>query len=422
MFQKSRIKIVTAIMTILVLLWLSTLCVIYISSYMELSHRNQDMLQRHVEMYTLSQDAAPPAMEKPGIDNEPRTQQQGDRPPMEDMPAFQLSTFYSVAMDANGTVLETNNDSSVYTSEELENMARAVIAAGETTGTRKNLLYYMADKGSYTLVAFMDNTIMRESMTTLFRYTLLFGALAILALFFVAVFLARKIVRPLEESYQKQKQFVSDAGHELKTPISVISTNADLLARELPANQWLANIQYENERMGKLVGQLLELAKTENTSPPMESVNFSRIVTGEALPFESIFFEKGFSLECHIQSDVIVHGCSGQLKQLIAILLDNALRHGKKTPEDNHVHMTLKSEHSYALLTVVNQGDPIDPQQQKQIFERFYRIDSARNSETQHYGLGLSIAKAIVTTHHGKIEVYCTEGKVTFMVRIPLQK
>lgn len=84
--------------------------------------------------------------------------------------------------------------------------------------------------------------------------------------------------------------------------------------------------------------------------------------------------------------------------------------------------MTLKSEHSYALLTVVNQGDPIDPQQQKQIFERFYRIDSARNSETQHYGLGLSIAKAIVTTHHGKIEVYCTEGKVTFMVRIPLQK
>ena len=188
-------------MTILVLLWLSTLCVIYISSYMELSHRNQDMLQRHVEMYTLSQDAAPPAMEKPGIDNEPRTQQQGDRPPMEDMPAFQLSTFYSVAMDANGTVLETNNDSSVYTSEELENMARAVIAAGETTGTRKNLLYYMADKGSYTLVAFMDNTIMRESMTTLFRYTLLFGALAILALFFVAVFLARKIVRPLEENH-----------------------------------------------------------------------------------------------------------------------------------------------------------------------------------------------------------------------------
>ena len=110
--------------------------------------------------------------------------------------------------------------------------------------------------------------------------------------FFLSVFLARKIVNPLEESYQKQRQFISDAGHELKTPVSIVSANAELLSREIGDNTWLKNIQYENERMGMLVGQLLDLARTENVTPQMEHIDFSRLVAGEALPFESVAFEK----------------------------------------------------------------------------------------------------------------------------------
>ena len=265
----------------------------------------------------------------------------------------------------------------------------------------------------------MDNTIMQESMTTLFRYTLVFGSIAIIALFFVAVYLARRIVKPLEESYQKQTQFISDAGHELKTPVSVVNANAELLAKKIGNNQWLANIQYENERMGKLVGQLLELARTENVTVKTEHLDFSHLVGGEALPFESLVFEKGLLLNCDIENSLIVNGNSIQLKQLVSILLDNAIHHGSGGKE---VTLQLKKEHSSAKLSVINDGNPIPAEQQKLLFDRFYRVDSVRNSEDKHYGLGLAIAKAIVSAHKGKISVACYDGKVEFSVLLPLKK
>lgn len=120
-------------------------------------------------------------------------------------------------------------------------------------------------------------------MSALLKYTLYGGILAIVVFFFLSVYLARMIIRPLEENHIKQKQFISDAGHELKTPISVVSANAELLEREIGENQWLSNIQYENERMGALVTQLLDLARMENVTPQMEIVDFSHLVSGETL-------------------------------------------------------------------------------------------------------------------------------------------
>ena len=297
-------------------------------------------------------------------------------------------------------------------------MAQDIIARGEHTGTRDNLTFLKADKDGYVLVAFMDNTVVNESAMTLFRYTLIFGGVALVVFFFLSVFLARKIVAPLEESYQKQRQFISDAGHELKTPISVVSANAELLARELGDNQWLANIQYENQRMGILVGQLLDLARTENVTPQMEYIDFSRLVAGEMLPFESVAFEKGLVLTSSIAGGIALEGNSTQLKQLASILLDNAIRHSHP---DGEVRLTLAREHGLAVLSVINPGDEIPPEHRAQIFERFYRVDSARNGEDKHYGLGLAIAKAIVDAHHGHIEVNCYNGLVEFHVRMPMK-
>ena len=343
-----------------------------------------------------------------------------DSPHSEDTPAFQLSTFYSVAVSDNGEILAIDNsDRKLYEDTELEKYALEIIEDKKTNGVKENLIYLTTNKDSYTLVAFMDNTIMQESMTSLFRYTLVFGSIAIIALFFVAVSLARRIVKPLEESYQKQKQFISDAGHELKTPVSVVNANAELLAREIGENQWLANIQYENERMGKLVGQLLELARTENISVQTEHLDFSRLVGGETLPFESVAFENGLLLNCDIENGLFVDGNGSQLKQLVSILLDHAICHGDCGKE---VTLQLRKEHSYAKLSVVNDGDPIPPEQQEHLFDRFYRVDSARNGEDRHYGLGLAIAKAIVTAHKGKISVTCYDGKVEFSVLLPVKK
>ena len=417
MFKRSRRKIVAAIMSVLVLLWAGTLGVIYASSYLDMEKQNKQMLQAHAQTYVLPQHVTgmmPPEKPKPGGEH-------GFRPGFDtEAPKFRLSTFYSVALSYDGEVLATGNEPpTVYSDEKLEDLAKRIFANKKEMGKEKNLTFYKVDKGGYILVVFMDNTIIHESAMTLFRYTLIFGGAALIAFFFLSRFLAKKIVAPLEESYQKQRQFISDAGHELKTPVSVVSANAELLARELGSNQWLQNIQYENERMGMLVGQLLDLARTENVTPRMEHIDFSRLAGGEALPFESVAFEKGLTLTTDITNGIAVEGNSAQLKQLTSILLDNAIRHSKPSAE---VRLTLTGDRSTAQLRVINAGDEIPAEHREKIFERFYRVDPARSGEDKHYGLGLAIAKAIVNAHHGRIEVLCYDGLVEFRVKLPISR
>lgn len=414
MFKKSRRKIVAAIMSVLVVLWVGTLGIIYTSSYFEMKNQNQRMLHTHAQMYTL-----PNGFDQMVPPNRPRPDGNRNFGPGFDSqsPMFQLSTFYTVAVSYDGEILEIKNaPSAVHTDEDLQQLAKQIIAGNKNTGTKNNLAFYKADKSGYMLVTFMDNTVVNESAMLLLRYTLVFGVVALVLFFFLSVYLARKIVDPLEESYQKQKQFISDAGHELKTPISVVSANAELLSREIGESTWLKNIQYENGRMGVLVGQLLDLARTESVAPQMEHVDFSHLVAGETLPLESVAFEKGLVLSSNIMDNISVVGSSTQLKQLVSILIDNAISHSKPQSE---VGLTLTREHGYAKLSVINKGDEIPAEQREKIFERFYRVDAARNGEDKHYGLGLAIAKAITLSHKGRIEVVCADGFVEFRVQIP---
>ena len=410
MFKKTRRRIVAAIMSVLVSLWIVTLCVIYASSYMEMSERNRNMLQAHAQMYNQNGFSQGQIQIRPRPDDK--------RPGPADTPMFQLSTFYTVAMSYDAEIIETKNERpSVHSNTELESLAMDIAASGDTSGTIKNLVFYAVDKGGYFLVVFMDNTVINQSITTLFRYTLIFGGLAIIAFYFLSVFLAKKIVNPIEEGYTKQKQFISDAGHELKTPVSVVSANAEMLSREIGENKWLQNIRYENERISTLVTQLLNLARTENTTPQMEVVNFSRLVIGESLPFESVAYEKNIGLCCKVDPEIFVMGSSVQLKQIVSILLDNAIDH---SDAGGVVSLSLSRERAYACLSVVNAGAEIPKEQREKLFERFYRVDAARSSGDGHYGLGLAIAKAITDAHKGKIEVNCYDGLVEFKLKLSI--
>lgn len=409
MFKRSRKKIVAAIMAILVVLWVATLGVIYASSYLDMSRHNRQMLKAHSDMYVLAHSAPDTHL--------PTSEQPKDRPKFADEPMFRLSNFYTVAVDEAGTVLETVNEPpTVHTNAELEELALDISADGGDYGTQDSLAYYRADKDGYTLVTFMDNTVINENAETLLRYTLIFGAAAIVVFFFLSVYIAKRIVRPLEDSFEKQKRFISDAGHELKTPVSVVSANAELLSREIGENQWLANIRYENERMGDLVTQLLELARTENAAMQTERVDLSRLAAGETLPFECVAFEKGLTLESDLAPDIFVEGDGGRLKQLVSILLDNAVSHA----EGGTVKITLSKERSHAVLSVTNEGAALTSTQREHLFDRFYRIDEARSADAGHYGLGLAIAKAICDAHRGHIEVGCRDGLVEFSVSLPI--
>lgn len=407
MFKKSRRKIVAAIMSVLILLFMGTLCVIYVSSYITVFQKNQEMLKRYAQAYW--QNGNPAGTSEPPPETIP-DDTSGKR-------AYRLLSFRSVAFSQTGEPVSIDNNTDLGVSdEELTALALRLSQKSKSSGVSGSWVYYVENKQELTLVVLMDNMIMSGYIVTLFRYTILFGGITIVLLFLLSLYLARRIVQPLEESYQKQKQFISDAGHELKTPIAVISTNAELLEREMGQSKWLDHIKFETGRMADIVRQLLELAKTERTEPQMTRIDFSRIVTGGVLPFESIAFERERELLTEIQDHIFLMGNPEQLGNLVSILMDNALDYA---PKHSVIEITLKTERNHALLTVSNEGPDIPEEQRQKLFDRFYRADSSRSGETPHYGLGLAIAKAIVISHHGKIHVSSHGNRILFTVSLP---
>ena len=415
MFRKTRGKIILSIMGSLILLFVVTLSVIMLASWREIRQSNTDMLERYAELYYLDKQADAPVPEPPdGRAGPPR-----GKAPLEERPDYRLSTFYSVALGEDGSVLAADNgEKDVYTEDELIGIAREILNENRASGRTGHLTYVVAERPGYTLVAFMDNTVTENGMGMLLRNVLFVGGAAIVVLFFISLFLSGRIIRPLEENDRRQKQFISDASHELKTPVSVIGANAEMLLREIGDNEWLGNIVYENDRMGGLVRQLLELSRAENTEVPPEEVDLSRVVTGEALAFETLAFERGREIAGDIEEGILVQGDRAQLTQLTSILLDNALRHST----GGTIDLALKRRGHHAALTVANAGDEIPPEKLEHLFDRFYRVDEARGDEGQHYGLGLSIAKAVAVKHGGSIGADCENGLIRFTALITLKK
>jgi len=239
-----------------------------------------------------------------------------------------------------------------------------------------------------------------------------------LLMLFVSIRFSGKIIQPLEENDKRQKQFISDVSHDLKTPITVIDTNAELLSRQIKDNAWLSNIQYESRRMGGLVKQLLDLSQAESTAVTKERTDLSRIVEKEALTLESLAYEQEKKIYTDIQKGIILSADKDQLSRLTSILLYNAIRHSS---EHADIDLSLSSERNHAVLKVINDGEEIPSEIRERLFDRFYRTDQSRNSEGNHYGLGLAIAKAIVEAHDGSIDLSCYDGKIEFCVRLPLK-
>ena len=440
MFSRSRKKIILSIMTSLVILFVATLSVIMFASYREMRRRNSEILERYADLYFLEPEntnetesgtagaaetdepSVPEGQMAPGGPDESGGQNGHGRgmnpgkPPFDENPDYRLSTFYSVAFSEDGTVLSVENGGNeLYEEEELTSIARGLMEKNESSGKVDSLSYIVRSKPGYTLVAFMDNTVTDSSLNMLLHNILIVGGAAIVVLFFISLYLSKRIIQPLEENDRKQKQFISDASHELKTPVAVIGTNAEMLSREVGENEWLANIQYENERMGELVRQLLELSRAENAGAAMEPLDFSRIVTGETLAFESLAFDKGKTIESDIEENIRVTGSANQLTQLISVLLDNAVRHSA----GSGIEVSLKRQGGSAVLSVINESEEIPPEKLMHLFDRFYRVDEARSGDGHHYGLGLSIAKAVAEKHGGSIHAACEDGKIRFTVTIP---
>jgi signal transduction histidine kinase len=337
--------------------------------------------------------------------------------------------------DGQFRIGETNQITN-YTEDELLDYAEQILTIDKNQGRFQNFLYLKkADNGqkpdtpsslesSGQILYLLDISFTMERIQKMTFFSIILGVIGSFLLFFLAFLLATWLIRPTAEAFSKQKQFISDASHELKTPLTVIGANAELLESEIGQNKWLGYIHSETRRMGRLVNDLLSLARLENSreNPVFSPFSLSHAAVSILLPFESVAFEQGIYLDINIPEGIQMNGSEEQIKQVISILMDNALQH---TKPNGSVKATLTSTHTFfhneprLKLTVSNTGDPIPPEEQKLIFDRFYRSDSSRERSSGHYGLGLAIAKAITEQHHGTISVTCENGWTSFHLEFP---
>ena len=265
-------------------------------------------------------------------------------------------------------------------------------------------------------ITLIENEKAITRLKTTIIIAVIIGLFGIVLIYVVARKISKTIVKPVEESFNKQKQFVSDASHELKTPLAVIEANADVLQSKQGDNKWITYIQQEVQSMNKLVNDLLSLAKMENTiAVNTQKFDLSKEVQMSVSVFESMIYEKEIKLETNIKEDLQFYGEKEDIKHIISILLDNAIKH---TDKNKKIIVNVLKEKNDIKIEVKNEGDSIPEGEQEKIFERFYRIDKARNRNEKRYGLGLSIAKEIVNKYNGTIKANSKDGFTSFVVKI----
>lgn len=309
--------------------------------------------------------------------------------------------------------------------EELTAIITDCLSQNQTEGTidSYSLRYLRQDNGLYQKLAFVDMSMEQATLREMMFSYLQIGAAAMLLLLGASILLSRWAVRPVEKAWLQQRQFLSDASHELKTPLTVILSNAELLESaglaERPA-RWTDNIRSEAGRMKSLVEEMLTLARADNMvrTAIMAEVSLTDLAADCALSFEPVAFEAGKPLQEDLAEDVTVLGDRDRLRQVIAALLDNAVKYGA---DGGTITLTLQKTDRQARLTVANPGEPIPQEQLGRLFERFYRADASRG-ERSGFGLGLPIASTIAAEHKGTLKAESDTVSTRFILTLPLKK
>lgn len=405
MIKKLRWKFVAVCMTLVAMV----LAAVFGAAYHSVRQNIED-LSRQVLRQVLAEDTGRGAGPNVSIEIG------GDRVLL---PYFTVNIWGGTAYVTGGTYADLED------TDALRDILGQALSQDETEGTVEDyhLRYLIQDNGLYRKLAFVDMSMERGLLARMVRSYLVIAGLAMLALLGVSILLSRWATRSAEKAWRQQRQFLSDASHELKTPLTVILSNAALLEEaglaEKPA-RWTGNISSEARQMSALVEQMLTLARADNGVRPaaMETVNLSDVVTDCALAFEPVAFEAGKPLKEQIAEDVFVLGDGDRLRRLTSILTDNAVKYGA---DGGTITLTLEKTERQARLTVANPGEPIPPEELARLFERFYRADTSRG-ERSGFGLGLAIAQTIAKEHRGTLRAESDACSTRFICTLPLKK
>ena len=330
------------------------------------------------------------------------------------------SRFFSVLLGQDGQVLQVDTGRiAAVGEEEAVAYAQAVAGSGSSSGFRGNYRYRLCADELGSRVIFLDCGRSLSNFRTVLLTSALLAALGLLGVLALLLISSSRIVRPVAESYEKQKRFITDAGHELKTPMTIIGADVELAEMECGENQWLADIRRQAQRLTDLTNDLIYLSRMEEEQPSLQAIEFplSDVAEEMAQSFSAPAQSQGKELDIRIQPMIAFTGDEKAIRQLFSILLDNALKY---SPKGGRLTLRLERQGRGILLSMSNTtAQPVDNVQLSRLFDRFYRADQSRSSETGGYGLGLSIARSIVAAHKGRIRAE-RSGSDTLSILISL--
>lgn len=326
--------------------------------------------------------------------------------------------FFSALMNSAGEVQSTDVSKIAAVDEEtVRDYAAQAYAQGEGngfTGDYRFMLY--EDEGGYRVI-FVDCGRMLAGFRAVLISSTIISLMGILAVFLLMTILSGRMIRPISMTYEKQKRFITDAGHEIKTPVTIIDADAELLEMEFGKSEWLEDIRAQTRRLTALTNDLIYLSRMEEAGKmPMIEFPISDLISEAAASFQALALTKNKHFSYSIQSMLSYCGNENSIRQLTGILLDNALKYSSGA---GNIHLQLEQRGRSIVLTVSNDADGLTEDMIGNIFDRFYRADPSRNSSIQGYGIGLSIARAIVSAHKGKISAEISGGR--FRVGVLLQ-
>ena len=319
--------------------------------------------------------------------------------------------YFTVLLSGTGDLIQTDT-SRIVTVEQSSaaELARAVLAEGRSRGFLGTFRYAVSAEGETTRILFLDCGRKLDAFRSFLFASIAISLLGYIVVLLLIAFFSDRIVRPIAESYEKQKRFITDAGHELKTPLTIISADVDVLAMDLGENEGLEDIQKQTKRLTALTNELVFLSRLEEADSPLSLVEFpfSEAVSEAASSFQALAQTQNKDFQCHIQPMLSLKGDERAIQQLVNILLDNALKY---SPEGGVVRLRAEKQNKTLLLSVGNTTEePLSKEQLPLLFERFYRTDPSRSAQTGGYGIGLSVAKAIAEAHNGKIQARTEDG------------
>lgn len=319
--------------------------------------------------------------------------------------------YFSVLLATNGDIIETNTAKiKAVDASAAADYAQKVVERNTSSGFVGNYRYSMSAEGAAIRVTFLDCSRELSSFHDYLAISISIALLGCLAFFIILLFFSGRIIKPVTDSYNKQRQFITNAGHELKTPLAIIKADVDVLEMDYGENEWLSGIQSQVKRMADLTNDLVYLSRMEETEPDLQMIDFpfSDVVVETAQAFQAIAQTQKKTFRCQAVPMLSFVGNERAIRQLVNILMDNAMKY---SPPNGSVSLTVGKHNRNIYLSVYNTTiDPVEKKNLSRIFERFYRMDSSRSSQTGGYGIGLSVAKAIVSAHNGKIYAFSPDG------------